>query len=296
MKNSVSRILSGIRFFIYTNIFIALCVTAYTIKTSILLFGNYGNLHACILVFCATLLFYCFHRINKKRFIAEDENEIGANIWMNTNKKIYYIIIALSFIVGTLQLIYLPIRTWLILIPVGLLGLGYTFPVIPTKKGLKRLRDIYWLKPFWIALAFSILTTFLPVLCIEPLDSLYKPSVLFILARSMLFLFALCIPFDIRDMHFDQLKKVNTLPVLTGAKTSVQISIILILFFISLVCIQFLYFNFDFKSALALFTSALLTIGFLLLAIPKRPALFYPLVFDGSMLLQCLLIIAFTHL
>jgi 4-hydroxybenzoate polyprenyltransferase len=210
---------------------------------------------------------------------------------MSANKPLYYTLITLTSLTLALTLFYMPLRTWCVFISVGILGIAYTFPVIPTPKGWKRLRDIYWLKTFWIALAFSILTTFLPVLYFQPISSILKPPVLFIFFRALLFIFSICIPFDIRDIHFDKLKQVRTLPVILGPSASIYIAIALMLLFLSLVCIQFLYFSLNLHFTYALFASALITILLLLLSKRKRSALLYPLLYDGSMLLQCLLII-----
>ncbi len=194
----------GLRFFIYSNLFIAFCTLAYTAKTSLLLYGSNGNIHVNSIAFSATLLFYCFHRINKHKFLTTGENLEERNNWMSRNILIYYFLIALALIALIIELTFMPLKAYLVFVPVGLLGVGYTFPIIPTKNGLKRLRDIYWLKTLWIAFAFSWLTSFLPVIFNEPLESILKPMVLFIFCRSFLFLFAICIPFDIRDMNFDK--------------------------------------------------------------------------------------------
>jgi len=284
-----------IHFVVYSNIFIALSTAAYTAETSLLLYGNNGNVHVNTIAFCATLLFYCFHRINKKKFLIPDENQEERHDWMNAHKSIYYILILISLILLSVQLFYMPLKTGLVFIPVGLLGLGYTFPVIPSGNGWKRLRDIYWLKTLWVAIAFSWLTTFLPVAFSAPLSSMLKPEALFIFGRNLLFVFAICIPFDIRDMNFDKLKGVPTVPVSVGIKTSIYIAIILLLFFISIVCIQFLYFGLDIRVAAALFLSAVLTIILLPLAKVKRPALLYPLLYDGAMLVQWILVFAFMR-
>lgn len=291
-----SRIfMPGIHFLVYSNIFIALCASAYTSKTALLLYGNKGSLLVNTFVFCATLLFYCFHRMNKLKFLTTDENKESRNSWMNRHKTIYYTLIALSFITLLVESPFMPLRTWVVFIPPGLLGLGYTFPVIPTARGRKRLRDIYWLKTFWIAFAFAWLTTLLPVVYMQPVSSLLQPPVVFTFCRCLLFIFAICIPFDIRDMNFDTIRDVHTLPVIAGAKTSIFIAITLLLFFISLICIQILYFNLGIRNASALFISALLTIILLSFTNSKRPALFYPLLFDGAMLVQWLLVFAFAH-
>lgn len=292
----MKTVATAMRFFVYSNLFIALCATAYAIKTSFLLYRNYGSIHVSMLVFSATLLFYCFHRINKKKFTTPDENLAERNLWMNSHRNAYYVLMAASIVCAALQIPYLPLRIYTVLIPTALLSLGYTFSVIPSRQGWKRLRDIYWLKPLWIAIAFSILTTFLPVLYIEPFSAIPKAPVMFMFVRAVLFIFCLCIPFDIRDMEFDKLRKTRTLPVVVGAKTSACISISVMLLFISFVCIQFLYFNLDFKSAAALFVSAIITIALMPLSIANRSALFYPLVYDGSMLLQCIIIIMFIRM
>lgn len=287
---------SVIRFLVYSNIFIAVCTAAYTAKTSLLLYGNNGNIHVNILVFCATLSFYCFHRINKKKFLIPGENKTERHSWMIAHKGIYFVLVAVSSAIAVIELFYMPLRTWLVFIPVGLITIGYTFPVVPAGKTWKRLRDIYWLKTFWVSLAFSLLTTLLPVVFAETSLSVFKPEILFVFVRSFLFIFAVCIPFDIRDMEFDRLKGISTLPVRVGDKTSVYIAITLLLIFIALVCIEFLYFSFTVSAAAALFVSAVITILSLLPAKPERPALFFPLLFDGSMLAQWMLIVAFTHI
>ncbi len=291
----MKAIANAIRFFIYSNLFIACCVVAYTAKTSQLLYGNNGNVHVNGIVFSITLFFYCFYRVNKKRFITTEEGKEGRNRWMGSHTTMYVFLLAISSISLLIQLFYMPLRAWLVFIPVGLLGIGYTFPIIRTKDGWKRLRDISWFKTVWIAFAFSWLTTFLPVVFMEPVSSLLKPGVIFIFCRSFLFLFALCIPFDIRDLSFDRLKEVYTLPVSVGVKTSIYIAISMLLIFISLICIQFLYYKLDFTYAIALFSSATLTIILVLFANPKRPPLFFPFLYDGSMLIQWILVVIFAN-
>jgi 4-hydroxybenzoate polyprenyltransferase len=242
------------------------------------------------------LLFYCFHRINKKKFLISNESLEERNNWMSTHKSTYYFLIAFSLAMLVLQLFYMPLRTAIVFVPVALLGIGYTFSVIPTPKGWKRLRDIYWLKTFWIAFAFSWLTTFLPVVFAEPITSLQKPEVLFIFIRSLLFLFAISMPFDIRDVEFDKLKNVNTLPVVIGINASIYIVMALLLVFVLLVGVDVFYFNLTLRLAVALIISAIITMLLMPLVKTKRPSLFFPLVYDSAMLVQWLLVVALIRL
>lgn len=286
---------NGISFFVYSNLFLAFCATAYAAKTSLLLYGNNGSLHVNVIVFFATLFLYCLHRINKKKSISDEEGFEERNGWVNTHKSVFYIFIGISLLIGLIELRYMPMRTWLVFIPVGLLGMGYTFPLIPTKNGWKRLRDLYWLKTLWIAFAFCWLTTFLPVVYRESLAAMAKPQVLFIFVRSLLFLFAMCIPFDIRDMQFDRMKGVSTLPVRLGAKKSVVVGSLLLMLFLFLVIIQLLYADLAMRPALGLLFSSCVGIVLLQLAKNKQPALLFSLLYDGALFTQWLFILLFCR-
>jgi len=291
-----SLLKNGISFFVYSNLFLAFCATAYTAKTSLLLYSDNGNLHVNSMVFFATLFLYCFHRINKKKSLAGDEGLEERNGWVVTHKAVFYALIIISLLFMLIELRYMPVRTWLVFIPVGLLGMGYTFPLIPTAKGWKRLRDLYWLKTFWIAFAFCWLTTFLPVVYRESLTATTKPEVLFIFIRSLLFLFAMCIPFDIRDMHFDRMKGVSTLPVRLGAKDSVKVGSLLLLLFIVLVIIELFYNYVAMRPAMGLLFSAGIGIILLQLAKNKQPALLFSVLYDGALFTQWLFIWLCMHI
>ncbi len=289
-------IAAAIRFIVYSNLFIALCAAAYTAKTSLLLYGSNGSLSVNGIVFCATLLLYCFHRINKKKFLTLYENAEERNNWMSLHKSVYHTLIPVSVALLCVQLFFMPPRMWLVFVPAGIVGLGYTYPIVPARGGWKRLRDIYWLKPVWIALAFSWLTTFLPVVYAESVSSVIKPEVLFIFFRGFLFIFVLCIPFDIRDRAFDERRGVYTIPVRLGEKKSIYLSIILLLFFVVLLVIQLLYFGLNTHIAFALFISCILTAAILPLGKAGKPALMYPLLYDGAMLVQWVLIVVSLHI
>ena len=286
----------GISSFIYSNIFVAFCTAAYTAKTSLQLFGLNGSMRVNSLVFCVTLFFYCFHRMNKSGSFSTGEGREARNKWMSRHKRIYYVLIIVSLAIVAFQLFHMPIRAWLVFIPVAILGAGYTFPIIPTRSGRKRLRDIYWLKTFWIAFAFSCLTTFLPVLFSEHAHALLQPEVLFIFFRGFLFLFAICIPFDIRDMQFDKKKGVLTLPVRFGAGASIFMAMGLLLIFIVLTAIDFLYFNLDLRAAFALALSAILTMLLLPLSKNKQYSLLFPLLYDSALPVQWILLLVLMHI
>jgi 4-hydroxybenzoate polyprenyltransferase len=283
-------------YIVFSNLFIAFCALAYAAKTSLLLYGDNGNIHVNLLVFFSILFMYCFHRINKKNQLTSGEQKEERFTWSYDHKKTVYVLLAISLTGDAFQLLFLPFRTWCVIIPVGALGLGYTFPVIPAKTGWKRLRDIYLLKTLCIAFAFSWLTTFLPVIFTESVSALVKPPALFIFVRSFLFIAALCIPFDIRDIKYDQQKGLKTLPVIAGIKTSILIAIGLLILFLLLVIMQHYYLGLGLRETSALLLSGLITIAIMPFATPGRPKLFFHLMYDGGMLLQWALLTGIMHI
>ena len=190
----------------------------------------------------------------------------------------------------------MPLRVWVLLVPVGFMAAGYSIPFIKTKNGFIRLRDISWLKALWIGLAYAWLTTFLPIAFEYSITRLMQPLVYFMFARNFLFVFAIVIPFDIRDLHYDMKNGMRTLPVILGIKGAIRLSLSLLFAFVIITLIQYVYFGFDKWISIALCFSAIETALVIPFAKPERPNLFFPLAIESSMLLQWALVFAAVHL
>ncbi len=59
----MKAIASAIQFFVFSNLFISTCVLCFTLKTSLIIFGNSGSVHVNLLAFFATLFLYGFHKV-----------------------------------------------------------------------------------------------------------------------------------------------------------------------------------------------------------------------------------------
>jgi 4-hydroxybenzoate polyprenyltransferase len=291
----MKMLVAAFRFFIFSNIYVSLCAATFTAKTALLLYGNNGDFKVNTLVFSATLFLYCFHRIyHRSKMLAEERNE-ERHHWADEHKELYYVITGISFVVAAVLMFYMPLIVWVLLIPVGVLGLGYSLPVIPTKKGWKRLRDISWLKILWISLAYAWLTTFIPIAYHSGMTDLFNPDVLCVFARSFLFVFVLVIPFDIRDVAHDLKNGINSLPALLGVKFTLRIAMWLLMAFVFVVLLQFQYFHISSKAATALCISALEAAIIVPFSKPGRPDLFYPLAIETSMIFHwAIILVAIT--
>ncbi|WP_103664802.1 hypothetical protein [Gracilimonas amylolytica] len=108
-------------------------------------------------------------------------------------------------------------------------GLLTLFYAIPAFKG-KNLRMVRGWKIFVIAAAWSGVSVLFPL--VDTID-LVQPSVILEMISRFAFVLALTIPFEIRDLKYDE-KELGTLPQILGVKESRLLGSGLLLVFISL--------------------------------------------------------------
>lgn len=281
----------ALRFFVFTNLFIATCVVCFTSKTALMLYGNYGDWHVNLLAFSATVFLYGFHRVYRRFRLNADEHKEERHKWVDERKKLTATVIGIAFIASAALMLTMPLRVWYMLMPVGVIAAGYSVPFIKTQKGYIRLRDISWLKALWIGIAYAWLTTFLPVAYLYPLSYLLHHDVLFIFAENLLFMFVLAIPFDIRDIQYDKQNGVHTVPVLLGVKGAIRVCLMVLMGYIILVYLHVQYSGLGQYQAIALLISAIEIAAVIPFSKPERPNLFFPLAIESSMILQWVLVL-----
>ncbi len=106
---------------------------------------------------------------------------------------------------------------------VQLIGLAYNYKIVPTPKGLSRLKEIYFFKNFGSSILF-FLTCF-----VYPIESTTSPLVM--QTGGIIVLVAFFIPFeltyeilyDLRDLEGDRAELIPTYPVVHGPRRSRQI-------------------------------------------------------------------------
>lgn len=117
----------------------------------------------------------------------------------------------------------LSIKTALIFIPFGLLTVLYAVPFFGiTTKNLRRVPS---LKILIIGLVWSGVTVILPLVDAKLPMNL---EAILLYVQRFLFVIVLTLPFDIRDMNFDN-KKLQTIPQLLGVERTKKIGYILLL-------------------------------------------------------------------
>lgn len=187
--------------FIQTNVLIAFSALTLTVSTQFQLGLNISLESYHFLIFFSTLFIYNIHRritlLNGFKTIpSENYNEY------KTSLKVIHrcLVIALGGIVITL--LKTRLNLVFVLIPFGIISLLYSIPFKMGQKTLITLRQIPYLKIFLIAFVWAAVTVFIPVVNYK--KPLYSLHVLSVFLERMLFVLAITLPFDIRDMDDDK--------------------------------------------------------------------------------------------
>lgn len=205
---------------------------------------------------------------------------LNTNTLIKRDVRIYLLLLLLSSFTTIIFLFQLKAETLIVCTPFFVLTLFYSFPLFG-----KRLRELPGLKIFLIAICWSSLTT-LPLFTEAQVE--LNSAVIIYLIQKLLFVFAITIPFDIRDIKEDEFGNIITLPGKIGVKQSKALAQILCLTAIAL-CICNPIMRFALKTAFA--GSLLLSMVLLRSETFYQHKLFYTGVLDGLMILQPLAVL-----
>jgi hypothetical protein len=275
-----------INFIIYGNVLIAMCATVSTLSTVVLISGFVDEKDAALGLFIgsATFFLYNLHKpvtyFLRKQFMGNQRF---------TKTKAFQIPLSILTILAGIYCGFfffsIPLNTQLFLIGMAFLSLGYVLPILGNGR---RLRDLAYLKIFLIALVWAAMTVGLPYL--EVKNSIAISSFWLLFIERTCFIFALCIPFDIRDMDWDDQTNVKTIPLSMGVKNAKILGIFALIVAIVLV---FILKNAEIYTSFQSYTQSfvyLMSIFLLYLTNKKRSDYFFYGLIDGMIFIQSLLL------
>ena len=202
------------RWLFYGNIFIALGAGAATWQA----YATLGlPAQPFIIAFAALSTFFVY---NIDRVVAWESMKAlqGArHRWLVAHHRPLWVLCVVSALVLGVMALGMGWQAWLLLGHLGVLSLAYSVPFLPHATGVKRpLRGLPGLKIFLIAYVWAVATVGLPALLAGV--PLFAPHTLALMAERGLFIFALTLPFDVRDMAGDRAAGVLTLPHVLGER------------------------------------------------------------------------------
>ncbi len=275
-------------FILFSNIFIGLCAVAQGLVTYHLL-NIQPNYNLLIMLFFGTVLTYNFSiiLINPQKETTSPFKRIR---WFSKNYKLYKAVTLLSLISCIVLFFTLNKAVQLVLIFLGLVCTIYTLPFIKRGNLKFGIRHLPFVKLFLIATVWALSCVLLPVLQTGLQLNIADLSLL--IAKRLLFIMALTIPFDIRDLYQDKSLNLKTIPVAYGERKA--------LIFCQLLLALYLLMLFGFEknftlNVLALGLTILISGWLIFKANFKKNEYYYFFGLDGLLILQYLSLIIFNY-
>ncbi|MEZ4885079.1 MAG: UbiA family prenyltransferase [Chitinophagales bacterium] len=272
---------------IYSEILISLCAVAATCQTYLLLQKPILWDELLAIVGLSTMACYVLARLAS----LEEMNQMFRQPQNRT--QLFYLLCVLMFTTSTacFYLFWqLKSTVQIVLVSAAAITVLYTLPLIPSKSGWKKLRDIGMLKIFLIAFIWTISTAVLPVLQCNA--SFQDPHTWLVILEKALFIFAITLPFDIRDMDYDQSRNLKTIPQVIGVEKTIELAYFCLaaLGLIALINYLFLPSHPQVSIFIALLISYRSTAVLIQQTKTDRPDQFYTGLLDATILLQFLLV------
>lgn len=279
-RNSLKEIIWKLMTLVlYSNAWIALAAVALSLQTVFTYTGKLPLNQLQFFIFTSTLFVYATHRLVALKKLESSQWQERFFYISKAQRWIFAYAILAALSSGVL-FFYLSRALQLAIVLPGLLSLAYVFPVL---KGKRRIRDIHFLKIFLIALVWAWVTVFLPVIDLD-LEQDYR--LYWIGFERLCFIFAITIPFDIRDLLLDQQQSVKTLPGVIGLKAARQLAGTL-LFLTMVGSVSLWYFHvYSHGQLLGLLLTSIAAFTLIINAHPDRPDYYFTGLLDGTMLLQ----------
>lgn len=252
----------------YGNLWISLGAVALALH-SYLIFNWEINFPFLLMVFFATLASYNFQRVIRLPHINNERH-----LWVFQQKNVLWVIVVISLLIATF--LFLSIYSWkdvLYISPLLLIGALYALKFTKLTGDGKALRDLPFIKIILISISWASVAVLLPAY----LNEGFTNQVWQIFAITILYIIGITIPFDIRDLRYDQEEQM-TIPQLFGVQNSKIIAGLL-------VAVAGLLHVVWFPGIWYVVFVHLISIFVIALTSEKRSELFFLLVVDGLLFL-----------
>ncbi len=269
---------------LFGNIYIALG-TVCLIQSSIIQIKHSDHLIAySLLAFFATLFVYNFQRIFYKA--PNRETASVRRVWIAEHPLLIKILAAIGFIGSGISFFFNDYRILLYLLPLLALSILYFLPFV-------KLRKNPWLKLLTLVTVWTMVTAVVPI---ATGNVAFNQNTLLHISVRFIFMIAICIPFDIRDLHLDKEDAVITIPHLIGENRARWLAFACMLIYGILIMAEYTFSMIDLKVMAALITCAVISAVIVLLSTTKRNEYFYVAGIDGTMLIQGGLVLLANYL
>lgn len=286
----------AIYYFIFGNFLIAFSALGLTHLSLLSEELTTDDLHLLIFVFFSTLLVYNLNLLAGMKGMRSSAFPSVRHNWIVKHEKFIQAICVLSITVSAAELFTLKFETFIFLVVPGIFALAYAFPVkLPGMRTIS-FREIPFVKIFLVAWVWATFTVGLPVVQQSGIITIFEWKNFLLFFSRAVFIFAITIPFDIRDLAYDADKSVATIPSRFGIEKSKYFSLFMLFLFSVITFFRFHSGFCSYTELAALVLSAIITAILVMMINKDRKELFYSFWMESAMLVQWLLVMLISKL
>jgi 4-hydroxybenzoate polyprenyltransferase len=277
---------------LFGNLFISLCTVAQAMVTFTLI-GSKAVYPLLVLLFSSTVFIYNISLLLTKPVEPESSPLLPIR-WFFAHQRLMVATTLLSAGVMFFMFLLVSVRSEIALVFLSILSVGYSLPIF--KKGDQKfgLRNIPGIKSALISLVWTMSCVLLPILEARAhhLADVSIADAAILIAKRFLFIMALTIPFDIRDLFHDSKSGLKTIPVIFGERGAYLFCQFLLAGYLILL---FLFKGDGFsRNFFALGTTTILTGWLIFRAKLEKNEYYYFFFMDGVLILQYIVLLLFN--
>lgn len=269
------------RFFVYSNLFIALCAVLMVHQTFHFLLEQKTNLNLVGFVFFSTLSSYSFHWYLTAKSVLPS-HRIN---WLQRHRNIHFILFIIG-IIGSVFFFWRLLPYWPWLLCAAIVTFLYSAPKIPNKY-FRSLRKVAIGKTIFLAYVWTYVTSVLPII----VSGVHWHESYSLFAFSRFFLiYAICILFDYRDRADDRVAGIRSLITWLNENNITRLFIFSLIVFAVITC-WLSVFGYSYFSIALLLIPGIITAALFNHARKHFSDMLYYFVLDGLMALSALLML-----
>lgn len=279
-------------FLLFSNAFMALCAIAQALVTFRLI-GAKPIYPVLAILFLSTLFIYNFSILFSKPKQPE-KSSLKRVRWFFAHHRLMIILTIIPAILLLPLFFMVSAESKLLLIALSILSLGYGLPLFSIGNQKFGLRNIPGLKLLMIGFTWALSVVLLPVFEAASLQHiiLQQNETLILSIERFLFITAMAIPFDIRDLFQDRKLGLKTVPVVFGEQNAYLICQVLLAGYLVLLLIFHAH-GFD-ANFFAFIITIFLASWLLFHSKFEKNEYYYFFYVDGVLILQYFLMIIFA--
>lgn len=278
LKSVAQSFLKGL---VYSNVYIVF-VIGFLVAQSYVLVGSAIDYDYLWFTTSSTLFLYPLHRLLGSLAIQENA-PIERIQWARNHRQALIPLVLCGAILSIYYFFQLAVdlRWWLV--PLALISLSYSLPIPWVKGTRKRLRDIPYIKIYAIALTVSVVTLLIPL----SNAGISSSELILLFLSRFVWVLAVTIPFDIRDVNLDQSYQLKTLPLTLGVERARSLSLLLLSGFTLLnFTLYFFFSTFNIYFLMVLVASDVYSAFWLNKADENKSEFFYAFGVEGVFIVQ----------